>query len=428
MAAALLRVVTYHRRMMIDPFSPVSRRRRSALIGLAGAGIAGLVAFAGCSSVSVTSAVDQEGLGGASPAATDAAGQEVGKLLTDNNKSAGGAESITVAANGDLLIHNSIWFQAERDGGGRMNFAPQLAGVKDRIQGADFAICQMETPLAPAGGPYLSYPVFSTPPQLAEAIKSTGYDSCTTATNHTLDQGFTGVKRTLDTLDKAGIGHAGSARTAEEAAGPNIRTVKGVKIAHLAYATDFNGYSIPSAQPWCCNKLSAAKVISDAKAARDAGAQIVLVAMHAGDENVSKPNAAQRQMARDLADSGAVDLVIGGHVHVVQPVEKIGNMWVAYGHGNLVSGQYESWRRNREGVTTEFTFTRQSDGSYRITKAEGYPVFNAANPSRVVDLVTALPKSGGDARLVEAYRQTKNTLLSMGAGKDGFVVPDPGGR
>ncbi|MDP3971505.1 MAG: CapA family protein [Candidatus Nanopelagicales bacterium] len=418
---------------MIDRLSRRPYRHpRTALAAVVGIGLAGLLSFAGCSSLNVSSAVDSEPLAGGSPAATDAGGQAgreaAGEQQGVQSAAAPGAESITVVANGDILIHNSLWFQAERDGGGRMDFAPQLAGVQDRVKGADFAICHMETPLAPAGGPYLSYPVFSTPPQIVDAIKSTGYDACTTASNHTLDQGFSGVKRTIDALEKAGIGHAGSARTAAEASKPAIHTVKGTKVAHLAYATDFNGYSVPASQPWCCNRLSAAKVISDARAARDAGAQIVVVAMHGGDENVAKPNAAQRQIAKDLADSGAVDLVIGGHVHVVQPVEKVGNMWVAYGHGNLISGQYESWRRNREGVTTEFTFTRQSDGSYRITKAAGYPVFNSANPSRLVDLVSALPKSGGDARLVEAYRQTKTTLLSLGAAKDGFVVPDPGGR
>lgn len=337
-----------------------------------------------------------------------------------------GTDSFTVMANGDILIHNTLWTEAAQAGGGQMDFRPQLAGIKKRMAPADLAICHLETTLAPPDGPFGSYPVFATPPRIVDAIKATGYDGCSTVSNHTLDQGFPGVKRTIEDLSAAGLGHAGTARKRSESGQPMIYDVDGAKVAHLAYATHFNGYTLPAGQPWCCNTLSAAKVIADARAARAAGAQVVIVSMHAGDENVARPSVQQRRVAKKLADSGTVDLVIGNHVHVVQPVEKIGAMWIAYGHGNLISGQYETWPRNREGVTTSFTFTRQPDGTYAITKAIGYPTFNAAHPTRVVDLVSVLPPTGGDPRLVEAYRTTRATLLSLGAGRDGFVVPQPG--
>jgi poly-gamma-glutamate capsule biosynthesis protein CapA/YwtB (metallophosphatase superfamily) len=329
-------------------------------------------------------------------------------------------------ANGDVLIHNTLWSQAAQEGHGEMDFRPQLAGIGKRLSAADLALCHLETTLAPAGGPFGSYPVFATPPQIVEAIEATGYDGCSTVSNHTLDQGFPGVKRTIEDLDSVGLGHTGTVREPTPAGAPMVYEVKGAKVAHLAYAAQFNGYSLPAKQPWCCNRLSAATVIADARAARSSGAQVVIVSMHAGDENVAQPSAQQRRVAKRLARSGAVDLVLGNHVHVVQPVEKIDDMWIAYGHGNLISGQYETWHRNREGVTTAFTFTRQADGGYEITKAVGYPTFNAADPTRVVDLVSTLPANGGDPRLVEAYRATKRTLLSLGAGRDGFVVPDPG--
>lgn len=333
---------------------------------------------------------------------------------------------ITVAANGDILIHNTLWVQAARDGHGHMDFAPQLAGVKSRIASADFAICHLETPLANPGGPFANYPVFNTPPQVTRAIKSTGYDACSTASNHTLDQGFTGVKRTLNALDAAGVGHAGSARTRREADTPRIYSINGVRIAHLAYTYGFNGYRVPQAQPWCCNVVSAPKMIADAKKARTAGAQIVIVSMHAGDENVARPSTQQRRIANALARSRQVDLVIGNHAHVVQPAQKIGKMWIVYGHGNLLSGQSVNWHRNREGLVTQFTFDEQSDGSFLVSRAVGFPTLNTSGPSRLVDLVKALPRSGGNPRYLEAYRKTRATLLSMGAGRDGFVVPAPG--
>jgi poly-gamma-glutamate synthesis protein (capsule biosynthesis protein) len=167
-------------------------------------------------------------------------------------------------------------------------------------------------------------------------------------------------------------------------------------------------------------------MIADAKAAREAGAEVVIVSMHAGEENVATPNEQQRSVAKALANSGLVNLVIGNHVHVVQPAQKIGNMWIVYGHGNLISGQHVEDHRNREGVVSEFTLTEQPDGGFAVTRAVGYPVLNTANPVRLVDLVKSLPKTGGDSRELEAYWHTRETLLSMGAGRDGFVVPAPG--
>lgn len=335
--------------------------------------------------------------------------------------------TVTIVGNGDFLIHNTLWMQAQADGrNGQMDFSPQIAAVKKRTSDADFAICHQETTFARPGGPFTGYPVFSTPPQLVRAIKGAGYDACSTVSNHTLDGGMDGISRTLDALDAAGIGHSGSARTPTEASTPAIYQVNGVAVAHLAYAYGFNGYKAPAGTEWCCNLIDPEKMITDAKAAREAGAQLVIVSMHAGDENIATPNVQQRTVAAALAASGQVDLVLGHHVHVVQPVEKIGNMWVAYGLGNLLSGQYDSWKRNKEGVIASFTFTQTPDGKFEVTRAAGYPTLNTAGPIRVSDLVRDLPKSGGDARALEAYQQTRKTLLSMGAAADGFVVPAPG--
>jgi len=125
--------------------------------------------------------------------------------------------SVTVVMNGDLLWHNTLWFSAKEDarrrGRGGYDFAPLLSGMKPVVASADLAICHEEVPLAPAGGPYRNYPLFSAPPQVVKAIKATGYDVCTTASNHAVDQGFAGVRRTLDDLDRAKIAHAGTART-----------------------------------------------------------------------------------------------------------------------------------------------------------------------------------------------------------------------
>ncbi len=329
--------------------------------------------------------------------------------------------SVTVVGTGDVLIHNTLWTQAEADGGGTgMDFSKELAGVRQRVRSADFAICHLETTLAPEGGPYGSYPVFATPPRIVDALKTTGYDACSTVSNHTLDQGLAGVKRTLDFLDAKGIGHAGTARSQSESEQIPMHTVKGVRIAHLAYTYGFNGYQRP--QKWCCNVIDADLIVEDARKARADGAQIVIVSLHAGEENVAAPNAQQREVVAALADSGQVDLVLGAHVHVVQPVQKVGPMWVVYGMGNLISGQYDSWKRNKEGVAVSFTFTQGDDGRFAVTRARGYPLLNTSAPVRVEDLSTSVAARTPGTRQHEAYKATRRTLLRMGAGQDGFVV------
>src|SRR5207249_2548179 len=126
---------------------------------------------------------------------------------------------------------------------------PMFAGVKPVVSKADLAICHMETVYG-ENGDYTGYPAFKSPPQVAEALKTTGYKSCSTASNHTLDDGAAGVKRTLDALDRAGIKHAGSARTAAESASPAWLHAGGAKVAQLAYSYDTNGIPLPAGKPW----------------------------------------------------------------------------------------------------------------------------------------------------------------------------------
>ncbi|MGE5828413.1 MAG: CapA family protein, partial [Micromonosporaceae bacterium] len=124
------------------------------------------------------------------------------------------ANTVTILGSGDMLLHPDLWAQGRADNGGTCcDFRPLLASVKEVVSSADLAICHMETPLAPAGGPFSGFPRFSVPPQIVPALADLGYDSCSTASNHTIDQNEAGVARTLDAFDAAGIKHAGSYRT-----------------------------------------------------------------------------------------------------------------------------------------------------------------------------------------------------------------------
>ncbi|MFB9726667.1 CapA family protein [Haloechinothrix salitolerans] len=298
--------------------------------------------------------------------------------------------SFSVVATGDILIHPPLTAQADRDegevGDGRRDFRDLFAGIRPVIQRADVALCHLEVPLAAPGGPFSGYPAFNAPPELADALVDTGYDACSTASNHTLDQGEEGVKRTLDAMDAAGLRHTGSARSAREAAKPLLMDVGGVTVGHVSYSYGFNGIPLPAGKSWLANQLSAEQVIAEAKRARSAGADVVIASLHWGEEYRHEPSAEQTTLARRLLGTTAIDLIVGHHAHVVQPMEHIKGKWVAYGLGNSVARHEEPRGVSEEGIAARFRFTRGAQG-WRVDKAEYVPTLvDLGPPIRLRDL------------------------------------------
>ncbi|WP_103347833.1 CapA family protein [Amycolatopsis sp. CA-128772] len=327
--------------------------------------------------------------------------------------------SFSVVATGDVLIHPALTGQAEADGGGKIDYRPLLAGIKPLISGADLGICHLETPLAPEGGPYSGYPSFSAPPEIANAIKDTGYDTCSTSSNHTIDQGAEGVTRTLDKLDDVGVKHTGSARSAAEAAKPLIFDVRGVKVAQVSYAFGFNGIKVPAGKPWLANQIDVDEVLAAARKARQAGAQVVIASLHWGVEYQHAPTAEQRSQAKKILGSPDVDLIVGHHAHVVQPFEKIGGKWVAYGLGNSVARHSEPKGDTEEGAAARFRFVRDGD-RWKVGKAEYIPTLIKLDaPIRLLDLSTSPPST----QVTKALQDTDKNILSLNADKAGLTRP-----
>ncbi|HLL64106.1 MAG TPA: CapA family protein, partial [Propionibacteriaceae bacterium] len=323
----------------------------------------------------------------------------------------------TLVMNGDLLWHNSFWYGAREDarrrGRSGYDFAPVLAGIRPVVAGADLAICHQEPPLGPARGPFANYPRFSVPPQVVPAIKATGYDVCTTASNHSVDRGFSGLKRTLDALDRAGIAHSGTARTAAEARRPTIVTTRaGVRVAVISGTFSTNGIPEPPGKPWSVTGLEPRGLVAKARQARVAGADIVVVAAHVGTEFSSRVNAQQRRLARTLTASPHVDLVYMHHTHVVQPWAKVNGKWVIYGLGNTVAQHETDIPQGAEGVTARLRFERGRNGRFTVTRAEYIPTlvtrYAPGRPSRLHQVSVALPKARGAfrERLRVAQRRT----------------------
>ncbi|WP_282792217.1 CapA family protein [Streptomyces sp. CC224B] len=348
---------------------------------------------------------------------------------------AGGSTSagrpFTLVASGDVLPHASIIRQAQADAGGEgYDFAPMLAGAKPVVSRADLAICHMETVYG-ANGDYTGYPTFKSPPQVAAGLKATGYDACSTASNHTLDAGTAGIHRTLTALDEAGIKHAGSGRTATEGRSPAWLRAGGAKVAQLAYTYGTNGIPLPADKPWSVNLIDRARILADARAARTAGADVVVVSLHWGTEWQDEPDAQQVRLGRELTSARTagrpdIDLILGTHAHVPQAYEKVNGTWIVYGMGDQIAGDMINHAgaqdpRGNQGTVGRFTFAPPAapGGRWKVAKAEFVPHWFDTRAGRVVNLNAALDR-GADVR--EVRDRIRRVTLSRGAAGDGLVM------
>jgi poly-gamma-glutamate synthesis protein (capsule biosynthesis protein) len=331
-----------------------------------------------------------------------------------------------------VLIHPQLWEQAHADaiaeGRRGYDFGPMYASIKPDVESADLAICEMETPLAPPQGPFYGWPTFSAPPQVLTALKGVGYDSCTTASNHSIDQGYDGVKRTLDELDAAGLRHTGSARTQREAETPLIVTLpNGVKVGQLAYSFDFNQIPLPADKPWLANLIDVPKILAAAKRMKQAGADIVVLSMHWGVEYDHLATQEQLDQAHELLRSRYIDLILGDHAHVVQPAQRIHGKWVFYCMGNQISRHADPIPEGREGIMPRVTFTEVSPHHFRTTLAEAIPTWMQDSPAlRLIDLPRALASpslSSADRQADEqAHAAIVGYLDAYGAVRHGLRI------
>jgi len=344
----------------------------------------------------------------------------------------------TVVLNGDLLWHDTVWQSAALDhartGQGRaFDFDPMFAALRPLIEAADLAVCHEEVPLAAPGAPYQNYPVFAAPPEIAGWIGSMGWDLCTTASNHAVDQGYDGLARTASLLERAGVGHVGTFRTAAERREPVIRTTDdGVRIAVVGGTYSLNGYPAPAGREWSVSTWDARNLVAQARAARRAGADIVIVKYHGGSEYVATPNAEQVALVRALTASPYVDLVVGEHAHVVQPITQVNGTWVVYGMGNAIAQNESSRPRAYEGIAVSFTFRetgRAGRGGSRpfvVDRAAYVPTYwnhlsSSGRPIRIQRVVRALARGVGTApslaRLREALLATRAAVGLLGHAK-----------
>ncbi|MBV8999213.1 MAG: CapA family protein [Solirubrobacterales bacterium] len=359
------------------------RRRAEARArrrGLRLAALAGLVAVAGLA-VGIALAATA-----GNPRHRTAGGfaQHKQDLVAAHHKNAPASRpvTITVEASGDLLIHSPVWEQALADGGGtHYNFAALFKQIRPYIRGVDLPLCHVETPMTPA--PPTGYPIFNTPPALAQGIRQTGWKACSTAATHSLDQAETGVVDTIRALDENGIRHAGTYASAAAQRTPLILTVKGIKVAFLSYTELTNG--IPSPHPWSVNRAeNIPQILAEARRAHDDGARVEIINIHWGDEDVQAPSAFQIHLANVLTRSPYITAVVGQHVHIPQPIRKINGKFVVFGEGNLISNQTSACcpAASQDGLIALLTIVVDVHGA-RVTFVHYVPIW-VQHPSFVV--------------------------------------------
>jgi poly-gamma-glutamate capsule biosynthesis protein CapA/YwtB (metallophosphatase superfamily) len=320
----------------------------------------------------------------------------IGSRLAERSDRAVGAadRGFTLIASGDVLTHGPVLRQASaygRRASRPYDFRPMFADIRPVVAGADLALCHLEVPLSRNGQDISSWPAFNAPPQLATALRWAGYDACSTASNHSMDKGRQGVAATLDVMDAAGLRHAGMARNANEADVRTILDVRGQRVGLLSYTYGLNSGPLPPGQRWLVNTIDPRRIVNDARAARRAGAQFVVVLLHWGQEYQSTPTPSQRQVAKRLLGSPEVDLILGHHVHVVQPIERVGGKWVAYGMGNSLSNQTPSCcaAGSQDGVLVRVTVGEHA-GRLRVREVRYVPTWVEHPSFRIRPVLTAL--------------------------------------
>lgn len=304
-----------------------------------------------------------------------------------------GDSCMTMAVTGDLLLHEGLWRDFATDpatgSGNHFDFEPLLAGQRPYLENSDIGVCHAETPVAEKGGPYADYPNFQVPPEILTAVKSVGYDACTTASNHTLDQGTGGINRTLAALDEAGLQHTGSYESEAASEEPLLvqaeagtvgivtgtNSVNQMAAEHEWQVDRFRDGEDPTVDPEVA-QADIDRAVGQAEKAREQGADVVVAAMHSIIEYTDTADDFQVRTARALADSGAFDAVYGHGSHSVQPIENHNGTWIVYGVGNTVTETAPMMPVNNDGLIARFQFAKAEDGSWDVSDLSWAPSSN----------------------------------------------------
>lgn len=293
--------------------------------------------------------------------------------------------TFTMAAIGDVMCHNTQYKDAYNSETGEYDFSYVYDNIKSYIQDADISVANLETTFAGEERGYSNYPTFNSPDNLAYSLKDLGIDVVSTAGNHALDTGFSGLSRTIDVLDEANLAHTGTFKTKEDQEKILFQEVKGVKIAFINYAYGTNGIQVPSGKDFCVNLIDKDLIQKHIEKAKAENADIIVACMHWGVEYKTTANSEQEELADFLFKNG-VDIILGTHPHVLEQMEKrtvtlengeTKEGFVIYSLGNFVCDQ--NAENTRTSIILNLEITKHADGNVTVDKTDYTPIYMYKN-------------------------------------------------
>ena len=332
-----------------------------------------------------------------------------------------------LAFTGDLLPHGSVQRAGTAFVDEGWDFVPLYDEVRPILEGADLAICHLETPISIDDTNLSGYPLFSAPRAFAQAALDVGYDGCSLASNHSYDRGAQGALNTITVLQEIGLPYAGQAASVEEDLAPVLYEVNDITIAHISATYSLNGFVMPSDQQYLVDLIEPEAILQEARIAKEAGAEFVIVSMHWGAEYRHEPIASQDDWLEATLPSEYVDLIIGHHAHVVQPVDKVGDEWVVFGLGNFLSNQSANCcvAASQDGMIATVELLENDVGEIEavgvhyiptwVDRGDGY-IIRVADPDR-----TDLPDAT-NRQMAVTFDRTLDVVSSRLGEADGLTI------
>lgn len=333
--------------------------------------------------------------------------------------------NIKMSVIGDIMCHNSQYIDAYN--GSTYDFSYVFTDIKDYISSADIAVGNLETTFAGKARGYSNYPTFNTPEQLATNLRDFGIDVVSTANNHCMDKNYSGLVSTLNFLDEAGVSHTGTSRSKEEQDTILIKDVNGIKIAFLSFTYGTNGIPIPSDNSYSVNLIDKDLILNQLSLAKELSPDLICVSMHWGIEYQTKQNSEQEKWADFLFKNG-VDVILGSHPHVLQPMEKrtvtledgsTKDCFVIFSLGNFMSGQTKPNTRNSIILNIDFTKNGET-GKTSIGSVSYIPIYmyksniGTTKKYRILDIEKSIANydNGIDTSIGQTAYSTLKTELN----------------
>lgn len=309
----------------------------------------------------------------------------------------------TIAATGDVIGHDAILRTAYNSKTKKYSFEDIFPYVKPYVSASDYAVANLETTLrgTEGGAKYQGFPLFNTPDSMVDAVKNAGFDMLLTSNNHCYDTGSKGMHRTVEMLDKKNMDHTGT-RLKEQDKPYLVKDIGGIKVGMLCYTYEttpqnstkktLNGLPVKGNDPALVNSFRYDKLDDFYKeltermtAMKGEGAEAFVMFIHWGTEYKTSPNAQQKKIAQALCDLG-IDVIVGGHPHVIQPVTLLTGSdgehrtLCLYSAGNAVSNQRTGTANVKTGHTEDgclfrVTFRKYSDGRVILADADLLPTW-----------------------------------------------------